>query len=102
MKSEFEKKALLVTLEMDLNMIEFKGEYAPDLIGSHIKIAGPPDSREAADYMHKYLDTMLPLLFANYFMNLVELKNDSLVTSGVKVACEMVLEYIESRSGGDK
>lgn len=91
MKSKFEKKPLLVTLEMHLNMIEFMGEYAPDLKGAHIKIAGPEDSRDAADYMHKDLDRMLPLLLAKYLISLIEVKKNRALITAIKVACKMVL-----------
>lgn len=95
-------KELCVTLEMNLNMLELAGEYVPNLKAAHIKIAGPKDSKDAADYMHNNLNEMLPFLFAEYFMNRIESENNIKVIVPISAACKMVLDYIESRSDGDK
>ena len=99
---KFKKEELRVTIEMNLEMMKLKRKYNPILTSADITISGPEDADDAADYMHECFDYMLPYLIANFFMETIMLNHSKLYTKAVKAACQMVLEFIESRSGDDK
>lgn len=100
---KIKKEELTVTIDMNLEMMKLKkGKYNPTLTSADIKISGPEGSDDAADYMHERFDYMLPYLIANFFMETITIKHSKLYTKAMKAACQMVLEFIESRSGDDK
>ena len=100
---ETKKEELTVTIDMNLEMMKLKkGKYNPILTSTDITISVPEGSDDAADYMHERLNYMLPYLIANFFMETITLNHSKLYTKAVKAACQMVLEFIESRSGDDK
>lgn len=100
---KIKKEELTVTIDMNLEMAKLKkGKYDPLLTSVDISIRGPEGSDDAADYVHERFDYMLPYLIANFFMETITLKHSKLYTKAVKIACQMVLEFIESRSGDDK
>lgn len=96
---KFKKEELRVTIEMNLEMMKLKRQYNPILTSADITISGPKGADDAADYMIERSNFMLPYLIANFFMETITLENSKLYTKAVKAACQMVLEFIESRSG---
>lgn len=99
-KEGFPKYPLMLTIDFTLDMLEFNGDFAPELRGARVKIGGPKESKKAADFLHEDFNMLFPLIISTYLMELGS--RDSLSESGVIVACDMVKEYFESRSGGDK
>ena len=100
---KFKKEELTVTIEMNLEMTKLKkGKYYPIMTSADITISGPEGVDDAANYMHERMNYMLPYLIANFFMDTISLEHSKLYTKAVKAACQMVLEFIESRSGDDK
>lgn len=97
------KEELTVTIEMYLEMTKLKkGKYYPLLTGADITIHGPKHSHDSGNYINERIDYMLPYLIANFFIKTIKLTHNNLFTKSVKSACQMVLEFIESRSGDDK
>lgn len=100
---KIKKEELTVTIDMNVEMMKLKkGKYNPYLTSADITIRGPEAVDDAANYMHERFNYMLPYLIANFFMETITLKHSKLYTKAVKAACQMILEFIESRSGDDK
>lgn len=100
---KIKKEELRVTIDLNLEMMKLKkGKYNPFMTSADITISGPKGSDDAADYMHEHFNYMLPYLIANFFMETITLNHSKLYTKAVKAACQMVLDFIESRSGDDK
>lgn len=100
---KFKKEELRVTIEMNLEMTKLKKEkYYPLLTSADITIHAPKDSHDSGNYVNERLDYLLPYLIANFFMKTIKLTHSKLFTKSVKASCQMVLEFIESRSGDDK
>lgn len=91
-KTKYYEHDLRLTLAFKLNMIEYAGEYAPEVKSISISIKGPEESRQAAEYFHENEGLEMPLVLAQF---LSKIASDNSLHAAVATACHMVLDEIE-------